>query len=191
MKPVRRTPYQSASSSTRGQRRDSMMSEDTIMMTDRDMIATFRPPSYLNVSTYDYRKPRLILQASSGQIGCGRHSVAGSDSTRPKSAPRSSVAPAGLWDRIGYWHPPLKRWAIVDRPCGADGLTQEDWGAVEARRATENSPAIHRWGTGAKDKNQSRKGRKRGDPHTAATRRHHIPTTSGRSAGIPSESETA
>ncbi len=96
--------------------------------------------------------------------GCGRHSVAGSDSARQKSAPQSSFAPAGLWDVMGYRYPPLKRWAIVDRPCGADGPTQEDWGAVQARGAIENSPAIYRWGTWAKDRSQSREGRKRRGP---------------------------
>ncbi len=58
---------------------------------------------------------------------------------RTKERPQSSFAPAGLWDRIGYRYPPLKRWAIVDRPCGADGPTQEDWSAVHARRAIESS----------------------------------------------------
>jgi hypothetical protein len=92
------------------------------------------------------------------------------DSFRPAT---SSHLGAGLADIIRYRYPPSKRWAIVDRPCGAGGADARvfgrqpksadrrlplrgGWGrrkrtepATRVRRTTDNSPAIHRWAIGA------------------------------------------
>ena len=53
-----------------------------------------------------------------------RASTAPGGRTHPRCL--SSVAPAGLADITGYRYPPLKRWAIVGRPTGCMGPTQEN-----------------------------------------------------------------
>ena len=69
-------------------------------------------------------------------------------------------------------NPAMNRWAILDRPCGTAGLAGfvSGTGACgPARRAKDNSPAIHRWVCG-RTKNKSRQGRKNARILLLATR---------------------
>ena len=119
-------------------------------------------------------KPEFADRRARGAAGIGWQIPTTPDERmHPSCLP--SVAPAGLWSRVGYRYPPLKRWAIVGRPCGAAApaviAREADEGtacrpplrggwarrerteaASQVRRTTENSPAIYRWETGAKDK---------------------------------------
>ena len=137
--------------------------------------ASFRPIDYPKKS--DPASVPLIMNFSVSQR------PENVNATKRRAGPRVRPAFGG---GFGF-RPTQERTAVFFRPCGAlgcDGLpvptvetvgycrsplwggwaTQEDWGAVQARGAIENSPAIYRWGTWAKDRSQSREGRKRRGP---------------------------
>jgi hypothetical protein len=87
--------------------------------------------------------------------------IPGNEDTRPRESRqgRKNLACAPCFFRLcgartlaGPWYPPLKRWAMIGRPCGTsrdhthvDGVCGT---AGEARRAKENSAGIHPWVAG-------------------------------------------
>jgi hypothetical protein len=61
--------------------------------------------------------------------------------------------PCEAWDRIGDPYPTVETVGYYPSPLrGGSSRRKETGSPVQARRAIDNSPAIHRWVTGAKDK---------------------------------------
>ena len=73
-------------------------------------------------------KGKRLKDAPGGAAGTRWRIPLTPDGRTPPRCP-FSVVPTGLWETMTYPYPPLKRWAIADRPCGADGADARGlWG---------------------------------------------------------------